>query len=68
MKYLVLLILFTHISLFGCSPIRKIGDPIGGTIAEVSDELGAERTVGKDKDDDTVTIHPQGDKKIKMKF
>jgi Sec-independent protein translocase protein TatA len=68
MKYLALLliILVIGVSIFGCGPIQKVGNPIGAGIGDVSDELGGERQVGKGND--KLTIHPQGDKKIKMEF
>jgi len=68
MKYAVLfmIVFVMGVSLFGCGPIQKVGDPIGAGVGDVSDELGAERQVGKGND--KLTIHPQGDKKIKMEF
>lgn len=68
MKYIALFCMIFVISsvIIGCGPVQKIGNPIGAGIGDVSDELGAERKVGRG--DDTLTIHPQGDKKIKMDF
>lgn len=63
---LILIVLMFGFSLTGCGPIQKVGNPIGAGIGNVSDELGAERKVGKG--DDTLTIHPEGDKKIKLDF
>lgn len=67
MKYgILILVLFIQIVSFGCSPVRRIGDPIGSTVGEITDELGGEKTIGKGND--TITIHPEADKKIKMEF
>lgn len=66
MKMNIVLLFLSVFFLSGCSPVRQIGDPIGGTIAEVSDELGGEKKIGKGED--TITIYPQDDKKIKMEF
>jgi predicted small secreted protein len=68
MKSIVLffMVIVLSVIITGCGPIQKVGNPIGAGIGEVSDELGAERKVGKG--DEGLTIHPQGDKKIKMDF
>jgi len=68
MKYfLVALLVFALQSLTtGCAPVRDVGDPIGEGVGQVSDELGGEKKLGKG--DDAITIHPQGDKKIKVDF
>ncbi len=68
MKYKLILLtyLFMQIGIFGCAPFRDVGDNVGETIGEVTDELGKEQKVGKG--DDGIIVHPQDDKKIKMAF
>lgn len=64
--FLILIIFIIQIGVFGCAPFRDVGDNVGETIGEVTDELGKEQKVGKG--DDVLIIHPQDDKKIKMPF
>lgn len=64
--WLLLSLFIVQTILIGCAPIRDVGDPIGATVGEVSDELGAERKLGEGED--AIVVHPAGDKKIKMNF
>lgn len=64
--WLLLFLLISQAILPGCAPLRDVGDPIGATVGEVSDELGAERKIGEGED--AIVVHPEGDKKIKMSF
>lgn len=61
---LFLLVIFCFLS--GCAPVRDAAGRISDDFGEVSDDLGKERKIGEGED--TVIIHPQADKKIKMSF
>lgn len=63
----LLLILFAmQTFLFGCAPLRDVGNRVGEGIGEVSDELGAERKIGEGEE--AIVVHPQDDKKIRVSF
>lgn len=68
MNWLVLILILIIIQsfLFGCAPLRDVGDKVGEDIGEVSDELGAERKIGEGEG--AIIVHPQDDKKIRMSF
>lgn len=65
-QWTFLLFLVIQIVLSGCSVVRDVGDPIGATVGDVSDELGGEKKIGEGEG--AIIVHPQDDKKIKMSF
>lgn len=63
---LILLLFIMQTVLYGCAPLRDVGNKIGEDVGEVSDELGGEKKIGEGEG--AIVIHPQDDKKIKMAF
>lgn len=64
--FLILIFLIMQTVLYGCAPLRDVGNKIGEDVGEVSDELGGEKKIGEGEG--AIVIHPQDDKKIKMAF
>lgn len=64
--WLLLSFFIVQTILSGCGLVRDVGDPIGATVGEVSDELGGEKKIGEGEG--AIIVHPQDDKKIRMNF